>query len=134
MKARTAQSKSVAEWLGLPTAKPNKFGAKPRTIDGIRFDSHAEARRYAELKLLEKSGEICDLKAHPPYELTAVARESGERVKIGTFKPDFTYRNASGQFVVEDVKSPVTLKEPRYRRNKKHFEAEWGLRIIEVSR
>lgn len=43
---------------------PHKYHAKPTTVDGIRFASKAEARRYSELRLLEKAGEIKNLEAH----------------------------------------------------------------------
>lgn len=40
----------------------NKFGAQPTTVDGIRFDSLREARRWGELRLMEKAGEIRNLR------------------------------------------------------------------------
>ncbi len=36
------------------TARRNKYGAKKTTLDGITFDSKAEARYYAALKQREK--------------------------------------------------------------------------------
>ena len=36
----------------------NKYHAIKTTVDGITFDSRAEARRYRELKLLERAGVI----------------------------------------------------------------------------
>jgi hypothetical protein len=38
----------------------SKFHAKRTQVDGIWFDSKAEAGRYGELKLLERAGEIED--------------------------------------------------------------------------
>ena len=38
----------------------SKYHAVPTTIDNIRFASKAEARRYRELRLLEKAGEIAN--------------------------------------------------------------------------
>lgn len=38
-------------------------------VDGIKFDSKAEARRYAELKLMEDTGHIKELKLQPKFEL-----------------------------------------------------------------
>ena len=35
-----------------------KYGNRKTVVDDIKFDSKAEARRYKELKLLEKSGII----------------------------------------------------------------------------
>jgi hypothetical protein len=131
--SKATQSKSVAESLGLPNAKRNKFGAKPRTLDGIRFDSQAEARRYAELKLLLDQEQIAELRVHPCFEL-GVYDPDEEHVRIGSYEADFSYIDWDGQFVVEDVKGGKATKTPLYRWKKKHFEAEWGLRITEVSR
>ena len=42
---------------GMPIEKPkgkSKFGAKKTVVDGITFDSKAEAKRYGELKQLER--------------------------------------------------------------------------------
>lgn len=36
----------------------NKYKAVKTTVDGIKFDSKAEARRYTQLKLLERAGQI----------------------------------------------------------------------------
>jgi hypothetical protein len=41
-----------------------KYHAIPTEIDGIRFDSKAEARRYGELMLLEMGGVIRELELH----------------------------------------------------------------------
>lgn len=38
--------------------RANKFGAMATKVDGLRFDSKLEAKRYRELVLLQKSGAI----------------------------------------------------------------------------
>ena len=43
--------------------------AKPTWLDGIRFSSKAEAKRYAELKLLQKAGEVMGLNVQPPFPI-----------------------------------------------------------------
>lgn len=35
-----------------------KYHAKKTGLDGLTFDSQKEARRYAELKLLERAAEL----------------------------------------------------------------------------
>lgn len=48
----------------------SKYNNRKVTLpDGEVFDSQKEALRYLELKLLEKSGAICDLKRQVPFEL-----------------------------------------------------------------
>lgn len=40
----------------------NKFGAKKTQVGDIRFDSKKEANRWMELQLLERGGEISNLR------------------------------------------------------------------------
>ena len=58
----------------------NKYRNKKVTIDGEAFDSKREARRYQELKLLERCGAISDLKRQVTYELIPTQREKSTRV------------------------------------------------------
>ena len=113
----------------------SKYGAVPTYADGIRFASKKEARRYQELKLLEKAGEVHRLECQPVYVLHAY----GTGQKIGEYRGDFQYcecdqRNGrcwSEELVVEDVKSGPT-KTALYRWKKKHVEAQYGITIREV--
>ena len=41
--------------------------AKKCQVDGIKFDSLKEARRYQELRLLERAGKIADLRLQVPF-------------------------------------------------------------------
>ena len=47
----------------------NKYHNTKTKVNDITFDSKLEAKRYTELKLLEKNGLIKDLKLQPVYEL-----------------------------------------------------------------
>jgi len=108
-----------------PTKVPtSKYGAQPTVVDGIRFASKAEARRYEELKLRERVGEISDLTLQPRYPLVV----NGE--KVGTYVGDFRYTEAATQQeTVEDVKGVAT---PVYRLKKKLVRAIYGVDILEV--
>lgn len=119
-------------------ANRHKYGAKPTVVDGIRFASQKEARRYGELKLLEKAGEIWNLNLQPRYELSTLNCSSStdqERLKIGEYRADFLYLVGkkddwlNSTVVVEDVKG---FKTPLYRWKKKHVEAQYGIEIREV--
>ena len=46
-----------------------KYKNKKTTIDGLIFASKLEAKRYTELKLLEKQGIITNLKLQPSYDI-----------------------------------------------------------------
>ena len=76
-----------------------KYGNIKTVIDGIKFDSKAEATRYCELKLLDRAGEITELQLQPSFEL--VPKTATENRVI--YKADFSYKE-NGKTVVEDVK------------------------------
>ena len=48
----------------------NKYGNKKVVIDGIEFDSKNEGYRWSYLKLLEKKGEIRNLRRQVYFEIT----------------------------------------------------------------
>lgn len=101
-----------------------KFGSVMTTVDGIKFRSKAEARRYSELKLMEKAGEIHDLELQPAFPLVAHGK------KLATYVADFRYwtRDRTAQ-IVEDVKGMLT---PMYRLKKKWAQLQYGITITEV--
>ena len=102
----------------------SKYKNVKTTIDGITFDSKKEATRYAELKLLARSGLIQNLRLQVPFEL--IPKQDGERaVKYIT---DFVYTE-NGETVVEDVKG---IKTDVYKIKKKLMLKVHGLRIKEV--
>lgn len=107
-----------------------KFGNVRTTVDGIVFDSKAEARRYQELRLLEKAGEICagSLRCQASFPLS-VTTSRGTVVRIGAYVADFDYVDRHDR-VIEDVKGGDST--PLYKWKKKHFEAEYGLKIVEI--
>jgi hypothetical protein len=116
--------------------RPHKYGAVPTEIDGIRFASKKEARRYAELKLLEKAKQIRCLRLQPRYSLMAPAgMEDGELMvtEVAAYVADFAYDIHLGggawRTVVEDVKG---FKTPVYRLKKKWLKAQHGIEISEV--
>jgi hypothetical protein len=114
--------------------KSHKYGAKPTVVDGIRFASMKEAKRYQELKLLVRAGEIESLELQPVFSLTVPAATVNcgvyQPVRLGDYRGDFSYWDIRKQAsVVEDVKG---FKTPLYRWKKKHVEAQYGIEIREV--
>ena len=103
----------------------NKYRAIKTEVDGIKFDSKAEARRYGQLKVLKNTGVIWDLELQPKFPVVV------EGKKICTYKADFSYTE-DGVKVVEDVKSPITAKHPVYRIKKKLVEAIYNIEIKET--
>ena len=89
----------------------NKFGAIATTVDGIRFDSLKEARRWGELRLMEKAGEIRNLRRQVKIPLIGQAAplktRTGRAMKMTV---DFAYEDSRLGWaeVLEDSKGTPT--------------------------
>jgi Protein of unknown function (DUF1064). len=79
----------------------SKYSAKPTIVDGIRFASKAESRRYGELKTLERAGVISHLELQPRFPLIV------NGTVVCTYIGDFRYLE-NGKSVTEDVKGVKT--------------------------
>lgn len=111
--------------------KSNKYQAQKCVYNGLRFDSHKELRRYLELRLLERSGQITGLKRQVKFELIPAQKdEKGKCVERAvSYIADFVYQKETGETVVEDTKG-VRTKE--YVIKRKLFLWRYGIRIKEV--
>lgn len=107
----------------------SKYNARKTVVDGITFDSKKEARRYEELKLQEKVGAISHLQLQPKFRLLDGFKHSGETIRPINYFADFSYIDAEGNEVVEDVKSKAT-KTPVYSIKKKLFLNKYGERYV----
>lgn len=103
-----------------------KYRNKKTEIDGLLFDSAKEAQRWHELTLLQAAGEIQNLRRQVRFPLVV------EGKRICALVADFTYENADGGQVVEDVKSAFTRKLPVWRIKSKLFAALYGFPVEEV--
>jgi hypothetical protein len=108
----------------------SKYHAQPETVDNIRFHSHKEAKRYAELKLLQRAKLISDLHWQVAYALSVTNLATGELLTVGTYIADFTYTE-QGRHIVEDVKG-IKGGTPLYAWKRKHMLAEHGITILET--
>lgn len=113
---------TAAEYQKLAT-KPKKYRNKSVVIDGIRFDSIAESKRYEQLRLLQQYHKISGLELQPKYDLCVGS------MKICGYRADFRYRDESGKEITEDVKGFLT---PVYRIKKRLMKACRGIEIVEV--
>ena len=81
--------------------RKTKYNNKKTIVDGIKFDSAREAKRWGELKILLKAERIRDLKR----QITFNIRADGQH--ICRYRADFVYSEyAAGKWteVVEDSK------------------------------
>lgn len=103
--------------------KPNKYRNKPVIVDGIRFASKLEAKRYGELKMLERAGKIT-FQMQVAYDLDI------NNVHITRYVADFVvYWIETGVTVVEDTKGVET---PEYKIKRALMLALPGIRIKEI--
>ena len=93
-------------------------------VDGIIFDSIKEAKRYKELKLLERAGVLHSIECQRVFKIEV------KGVHICKYIADFFYIE-NNLPVVEDVKSAYTAKLPVYRLKKKLLAATHGITIKE---
>ena len=94
---------TASEFRALPPpARRNKYGAHKVVVDGLTFHSKGESVRWAELKVLERAGEISKLQRQQPFPL----KVNGQLVT--TLVLDFTYEDKSGAPVFEDFKGVAT--------------------------
>lgn len=108
--------------------RSGKYNASKVMIDGHRFDSQREAKRYEELKQREAAGKIAQLELQPRFELQPAFRYRGEAVRKIEYVADFRYLDYErGGLVVEDVKG---MKTDVYRLKRKLFLAKYGDGVI----
>ena len=107
----------------------NKYNAKKCVCDGEVFDSTKEMHRYQKLKLLEKAGEIQNLRRQVKYVLIPSQHIDGKVVEREVaYKADFVYE-ADGETVVEDAKG---VKTTDYIIKRKMMLLFYNIRIKEV--
>lgn len=85
----------------------NKYRNKKVQVDMYVFDSIAESRRYKELKLLERTGEIQNLELQPHFLLQESFKKNGKTFRKIEYIADFKYIE-NGKIIVEDVKGIQT--------------------------
>ncbi len=109
--------------------KFSKYHNKRTVVDGITFDSRHEAQRYQELKLLERAGEVFNLRLQVPYELMPTTKVNGETFRSIKYVADFVYEDKTGQTVVEDAKG---MRTDVYKMKRKLMAYTHGIIIKEV--
>ena len=96
---------------GKKVKKRSKYNNNKHIVDDIEFDSEKEAKRYGDLKLLLKTGEIGLLELQVKFELN----ESGSHSL--KYLADFVYIDArTGEKIVEDCKGFRTREYLKKRR------------------
>jgi len=102
--------------------KPRIRNARKVRIDRYTLDSGKEARRYQDLCLLEKAGEISNLEVHRLFPIEVNGKH------ICFYESDFVYVE-NGLTIVEDVKG---YRTEIYKLKRKLVEAIYGIEILET--
>jgi len=99
--------------------KRSKYFNVRTEVDGIKFASKAEAKRYQELKLMQEAGIIKWFIMQTPWLLPGGIK----------YVSDFLVFYTDGTVVVEDVKG---VKTDVYKLKKKLFESSYPFTIAEI--
>ena len=136
-----AQKQVIAKLLKEGKLKPkvSKMGNVKTNRGNVKFDSLKEAKRYDELMLMLKAGEIRDLRLQHDCTLQeAFTTPEGKRVRAIKYRADFTYYRKTAPdtygyehwvYVVEDVKG---RRLPGYINKAKQFRDKYGFDITEI--
>lgn len=100
----------------------NKYRNKPTSIEGMRFASRKEAKRYQELCILQSIGEISKLQTQVTFPLVV------NNELICKYRADFVY-DEKGKRIVEDSKG---FKTPEYKIKAKLMKACLGIEVMET--
>ncbi len=125
----------------LLTKPQSKYKNHRVFLHGQWFDSRHEADRFFELSMLQRNGQISELRTQVPFELIPTQREPdtvGSRggIKKGKciekacfYYADFVYKDKDGNLVVEDAKG---VKTEAYKIKKKLMLYICRIKIQEV--
>lgn len=86
----------------------SKYGNKKTVVDGITFDSKAEAVYYNQLKWLKQNKQIKDFKLQPKFVLQEGFKKNGKTYRAITYKADFEVINLDGSSQIIDIKGAKT--------------------------
>lgn len=118
--------------------KQSKFHNVSTEVDGIKFASKKEAKRWQELLLLQKSGVITNLERQYKFELLpSLQRSDGTKERPVSYVADFVYGIAAERrgvpslapLVVEDSKG---VRTPDYIIKRKLLLFRYGITIKET--
>ena len=91
-----------------------KYNAKKTVVNGITFMSKLEAERFQQLLLLERAGEIGELRLQVEFQIfKGGMSDTGEKTKSRFYVADFVYIDyKEHKLIVEDTKG---METPEFR-------------------
>ena len=106
-----------------PKKRRSKYNAQRCVIDGEKFHSIAEGKRWLVLRQDERDGKIVGLTRQRPFPLHAPSKDL-----LGKYVADFSYFDCeTNRSTVEDYKGFDT---PLAKWKRRHAEAQYGIEIL----
>lgn len=110
--------------------KEPKFRNKKCEMDGIKFDSMREMKRYSELKILQRAGLINQLELQRKFELIPAQKGKVRNERAVSYIADFFYFDKQKlEWIAEDSKGVRTKDYVLKRKMMRFF---LGIEIVEV--
>lgn len=116
----SAQPPHVTPYEPAQTKRPPKYGNRRVEVDGLWFDSAKEARRWSALRLLERAGEIRNLRRQVRWPLTS----GPDAAVVAHYVADFDYEERHDGVwlaVTEDVKGGEATRTDIFKLKAKMF-------------
>lgn len=107
----------------------NKYGARKTVVDGITFDSKAEAKYYEQLKWLKQAKQIKDFSLQPRFELQEAFKKNDKTFRKIEYIADFEITHLDGSKEVIDIKGMET-KEFAIKRKLYEHKFDTPLKVI----
>jgi hypothetical protein len=104
--------------------KRSKHNSIITIVDGIKFRSKLEAKVYCDLKILKLAGKVSDFTLQPAFPIII------NGIKCFKYYADFRVLYANKPAEYWDAKG---MKTAMYKLKKKCVEAQYGIKIIEVT-
>lgn len=119
-------NRGFEQWrkLGKVPNKRHKYGARKVEVNGEVLDSTLEARHYARLLMLQKAGEVVEIRRQVPFIIEAIPKELSLK-----YVADFVVTFKDGHTEVQDCKGFETRE---YKRKKRLLKKLLNIEIIEV--
>ncbi|WP_065411363.1 DUF1064 domain-containing protein [Pseudobacillus wudalianchiensis] len=110
----------------------SKYGSKKVVVDGITFDSKAEAKYYKHLKRLQANDRILFFRIQPRYLLQEAFTKNGVTHRKIEYVADFEVHKKNGSIEVVDIKGVET---EAFKIKRKLFEKKYPhiLRLLTYS-
>lgn len=107
----------------------NKYHNQKCIYKGMKFDSKKEMNYYIKLELLQRAGEITELKRQVEFVLLETFKLEDKTYRKTKYIADFTYKDKEGKYHVVDTKG---IKTDVYLLKKKLMAWKYGIEIEEV--